>query len=105
MKDQTALNRHAMNDYEPMGERGNQSHLLQRFRDHAAPVLAGEESVEAAQHLEAFVLNELPDGADTDNLLESLALYAPGAGEPYVEPEELRRIVAAALARAEGDVA
>jgi hypothetical protein len=61
--------------------------------------------VEAAQHLEAFVVNELPNGADADNLLEALALYAPGAGQPYVQPEELRRTVAAALARAERDIA
>ena len=84
-----------------MDETARQKHLLQEFRECAAPILGGDESVTAAQRLEALVASRFPEGVDKDVLIESLALYAPRAGRPYVQPEELRRIVGAAVARAE----
>jgi hypothetical protein len=91
----------AVNDHECMDEPGSQSLLLRQFLQCAAPILGGDESVTAAHRLEALVASRFPEGVDKDDLLESLALYAPLAGHPYVQPEELRRIVGAAVARAE----
>lgn len=91
-----------MSDDNCIDDEGSQSQLLQRFRDLAALIIDGDESVMAAQRLEKLVIDELPEGAEEDYLLESLALHAPAAGSHYVQPEKLRQVVGAALARLEG---
>ena len=71
--------------------------VTRRLSAAAARILAGDESVAAAQELEAVLLDEYPDDDDAESLLEVLALYAPGRGVPYVDAPELRTLVAAAL--------
>ena len=80
--------------------------VSERLRSAASTVLAGDESVLAAQNLEAVLLDEYLDDDRTSALLEGLAHYAPGSGSPYVDPPELRRLVQealVALASSEGE--
>jgi hypothetical protein len=56
-------------------------------------VLAGDDSGQAAQALEGVLLDDYPGDERFDDLLEALALYAPGQGAPYVEAEALRKAV------------
>ena len=59
----------------------------------ARRVLDGDESRSAASDLEAAILDEYIDDKRLLDLLEALALYAPGSGSPYCEAEELRAIL------------
>jgi hypothetical protein len=59
----------------------------------AQRVLAGDDSGQAAQALEGVLLDDYPRDERFDDLLEALALYAPGQGAPYVEAEALRKAV------------
>jgi len=61
-------------------------------------VLAGDESVQAAQALEGVLLDEYPGDDRFDDLIEALALYAPSQSAPYVGPEKLRRAIREGLA-------
>lgn len=65
-------------------------------------VLAGDESVLAASELERIVVEDYLGDDRLDDLLEALALYAPGQGSPYTGPAELRRAVRDALATLTG---
>ncbi len=71
--------------------------VSERLRSAASTILAGDESVRAAQNLEAVVLDEYLDDDRMSALLEGLALYAPGSGSPYVDAPELRRLIQEAL--------
>lgn len=68
----------------------------------AQRVLEGDESVLAANELERIVVEDYPGDDRLDDLLEALALYAPGQGFPYTGPAELRRAVRDALATLTG---
>jgi len=52
----------------------------------ARRVLDGDESRKAAAELEAAILESGADDERWRDLLEALALYAPGSGSPYYEP-------------------
>lgn len=71
--------------------------ISERLHNAASRILAGDESVAAAQDLESVLLDEYLDDERTSALLEGLALYAPGSGAPYVKAPELRDLIAAAL--------
>jgi hypothetical protein len=62
----------------------------ERFKELARRVLAGDESVETARALEAVVLDEHLGNERLADLIEALALYAPGSGHPYYNADELR---------------
>lgn len=70
----------------------------ERFETAVRRVLAGDDSVVAANELERVLSEEYPDDERLDDLLEVLALYAPGQPPPYTGPDELRRAVSEALA-------
>lgn len=70
----------------------------ERFEAAAQRVLAGDESVLAANELERIVVEDYPGDERLEDLHEALALYAPGQGPPYTGPDELRRAVRDALA-------
>lgn len=67
--------------------------------DAASRVLAGDDSRVAAEELEGVILEEFDNLEDPRivALVEALALYAPGSGSPYVDPPELRELIAATL--------
>jgi hypothetical protein len=73
--------------------------VSERLRAAALKVLAGDESRVAAQELESVILDEYDDLEDdrVSGLVDGLALYAPGAGSPYVDAPELRKLIAASL--------
>jgi hypothetical protein len=52
------------------------------FEMAAQRVLAGDESVEAAQKLEGVLLDDYPGDERFDEQLGALALYAPGQAAP-----------------------
>ena len=52
----------------------------ERFEVAAERILAGDESVQAAQQLEGVLLDDYRGDERFDDLLEALALYAPGEG-------------------------
>lgn len=72
--------------------------VSERLRSAATTILAGDESVAAAQNLEAVLLDEYLDEERAASLLEGLALYAPGSGSPYVDAPELRRLIEETMA-------
>lgn len=59
--------------------------------------MAGDESIAAANRLEAALLEAGPIIGETIDLIEALALYVPGSTTPYVDAPELRRIIARIL--------
>lgn len=75
-----------------------------RVREAAARVLAGDESAQAANWLESTILDDHLGDERFDDLLEGLALYAPGQGLPYVGAAELRTLIEASLESAGGDL-
>ena len=62
----------------------------ERFRAAAQRVLGGAESVRAAQALEGALLDDYPGDERFDDLLEALALYAPGERAPYTRAQAIR---------------
>lgn len=71
--------------------------VSERLQRASMRVLDGDESVAAAQELEAVLLDEYLGDDNTSALLEGLALYAPGSGAPYLEAPELRGLVSQTL--------
>lgn len=71
----------------------------ERFEAAAQRVIAGDDSVAAANELERVVLDDYPGDERLDDLHEALALYAPGQGAPYVDAEGLRKLTGDALSR------
>lgn len=67
--------------------------VAMNVRLHAAafPVLAGDDSVEAASRLERVVLDDYPDDERLDDLLEVLALYVPSQPPPHTGQDQLRQ--------------
>ena len=61
----------------------------------ARRILMGDASVDAANGLESALLVDQRD--DEEDLLQVLALYAPEAGRPYVDAEELRTAILSVL--------
>jgi hypothetical protein len=70
----------------------------ERFEVAAQRILAGDESVRAAQQLEGVLLDDYPGDERFDDLLEALAFYAPGEGAPYVDAHGLQAAIKGALA-------
>lgn len=60
-----------------------------RFHEVAAKILAGDDSIVAAQSLEGILLDGYFDDARVDELLYTLALYS--------DAEELRKVIIATL--------
>lgn len=73
--------------------------VSERFHEAAAKILAGDDSIVAAQALEGVLLDEYFDDARADELLYTLSLYSPGTGAPYSDAEELRKVIIATLAQ------
>lgn len=73
----------------------------ERFVAAAQTVLDGDDSIRAANALEAVVLDEYLDDERFHELGEVLALYAPGQGRPYSNAEELRSIIRHTIASIE----
>ncbi|MET4622808.1 hypothetical protein ABIE18_004287 [Arthrobacter sp. 2762] len=71
--------------------------ISDRLRAAAAKVLAGDDSMIAAQQLEGVIIEEYLEDKQTDELLYALSMYSPGSGEPYVDAPELRKLIAATL--------
>lgn len=71
----------------------------ERFLAAAERILAGDDSVLAANNLEAVVLDEYLDDDRFEELSEVLALYAPGQGSPYLDVAELRSVIQRTIAR------
>lgn len=69
-----------------------------RVRSLARHILDGDDSVQAANHLESAILDDHAGDEAFDELLEALALYAPGRGRPYVDTTELGELIARTLA-------
>lgn len=69
----------------------------ERIVSAANRVLGGDESRIAAEELETAILAANLDDDRWEDLLEALALYAPGSGTPYYEPEELRAAIRGTL--------
>jgi hypothetical protein len=55
----------------------------ERFEVAAQRILAGDESVQAARQLEGVLLDDYPGEERFDDLLEALALYAPGGARGH----------------------
>lgn len=70
----------------------------ERFVATAHRVLGGDDSIHAANALEAVVLDDYLDDDRFDELGEVLALYAPGQGRPYSDAEELRSVIRQTIA-------
>lgn len=71
----------------------------ERLEAAAQRVLAGDESIAAANDLERVVLDDYPGDERLEDLHEAATLYSPGEGSPYVDAEGLRRAVRDALSR------
>lgn len=65
----------------------------ERFIEAAQRVLGGDDSIRAANALEAVVLDDYLSYERFDELGEVLALYAPGQGRSYSGVEELRQVI------------
>lgn len=55
----------------------------------ARRVLDGDDSANAVSALEGVLLEEYPGDEQFEDLLEPLALYAPGIGSPYLGRTEI----------------
>lgn len=55
----------------------------------AQRILAGDDSKVAAAALEGALHAHYPNETDLDDLLETLALYEPSMGSPYVDFRQL----------------
>lgn len=71
--------------------------VSRRLAEAAEPLLLGDESMQAAQQLEAVILDEYLGDPAVESLSEALALYAPGSSNPYVGPDELRKVIQTTL--------
>ncbi|WP_416416141.1 hypothetical protein [Paenarthrobacter aromaticivorans] len=71
--------------------------ISDRLRAAAAKVLAGDDSMIAAQQLEGVIIEEYLHEEQTDELLYALSMYSPGSDQPYVDAPELRNLIAATL--------
>lgn len=74
-----------------------------RVRDAAERVLSGDDSVQAANWLESAILDDHLGDEHFDDLLEGLALYAPGQGFPYLGAAELRTLIRKSLKSTDAD--
>jgi hypothetical protein len=63
----------------------------------ARRILAGDESIRAANVLESAILADLPDDDDVDELVYVLGMYRPGGGREYSGVDELRVAILDAL--------
>lgn len=63
----------------------------------AQRILDGDDSKDAAATLEGVLLQAFEGDEQFDDLLEVLALYAPGQGSPYADVADLRGAVRDAL--------
>ena len=70
----------------------------ERFVATAQRVLGVDDSIQAANALEAVVLDDYLDDDRFDELGEVLALYAAGQGRPYSDAEELRSVIRQTIA-------
>jgi hypothetical protein len=70
----------------------------ERFLDAAQRVLDGDDSIRAANELEGVVLDDYPGDERFENLVEVLALYAPGQGSPYSEAQQVREVIRTTIA-------
>ena len=58
-------------------------------------IMAGDESKVTATALETLLVDQFFGSKAYEALGEPLALFSPGAGSPYVDGPELRRLIAA----------
>ena len=63
----------------------------------AQRVLDGDDSANAVSALEGVLLDEYPGDERFEDLMEALALYAPGMGAPYVGRTEIRDAIRQAM--------
>ena len=77
--------------------------LSHRVIEAADRLFSGDESIAAAQQLEAALLDEYAGDDRVTDLLEALALYSPGGGTPYYDVTELRHAVRATLDELDGE--
>jgi hypothetical protein len=70
----------------------------ERFLAAAQRVLDGDDSIRAANELEGVVLDDYPGDERFHDLVEVLALYAPGQGSPYSEAQQVREVIRATIA-------
>lgn len=63
----------------------------------AQRVLDGDDSANAVSALEGVLLDEYPGDERFEDLLEVLALYAPGMGSPYLGSAEIREAIRRAM--------
>jgi hypothetical protein len=63
--------------------------------------MAGDDSRDAANALEAALI-DVDQGGPYDDLLEVLALYAPGQGMPYASAEDLRQAIGTTFGLSQG---
>lgn len=66
-------------------------------RSAARRILAGDESVRAANVLESAILVDHPDDDDLDELVYALSAYSPGGGREYYGVDQLRAAILEAL--------
>ena len=77
--------------------------LSPRVIEAADRLFGGDESIGAAQQLEAALLDGYAGDDRVTDLLEALALYSPGSDAPYYDVAELRHVVRATLDELDGD--
>lgn len=65
----------------------------ERFLVAAQRLLDGDDSIRAANELEGVVLHDYPGDERFDDLVEILALYAPGQRSPYSEAQQVREVI------------
>jgi hypothetical protein len=70
----------------------------ERFLAAAQRVLDGDDSTLAANELEGVLLDDYPGDERFDDLVEVLALYAPGHGAPYSEAQQVREVIRRTIA-------
>ena len=63
----------------------------------ARRILAGDESVRAANLLESAILLDHGDDADLEELVYVLSVYSPEGGREYSGAQEVRAAITAAL--------
>lgn len=70
----------------------------ERFLAAAQRVLNGDDSIRAANDLEGVVLDDYPGDERFEELVEVLAVYAPGEGSPYSEAHHVREVIRTTIA-------
>lgn len=61
--------------------------VSERFHQAATRILAGDESIAAANELEGVLIDEYLGDERTEDLIEGLALYSPGSGREPLKPQ------------------